>query len=558
VTAKTARAAIYARVSTDEQVAGTSLGTQLDRCRTHIAAQGWTLVGEFVDEGVSGAKASRPQLDRLMDGVGRGSFDVVVIAKLDRIGRSMRNLAQLMGELDDRGVALVSISESFDSLTPAGRLQRNMLGSFAEFERAMIRERMMTGVEATALAGNWPCGRTPFGFRTVRRGRSSVLEIDEAEANVVRKAVELILEERLNSVQAATRLNAAGLRPRSAPRWTASSLRKLISAEWLSGTYQWRRAGRGAKTGPPVSLAIPPLISSQLHDRLRARVAQTAQAKSGHAEQYLLSGRLRSACGATMWGIGAPTKPSYRCSGRYAQPLSPEERCACRTVNARYADAIVWEQVQAVLTDSDRLLAMAGLELDRAETSLTLGSENLTTLDRRIARLAKAAGEQLAAMLAKGLDPAIAQQAMTSLGEDLAATRSARDRLAAWQQSNAQVVDRTQRLLSLVAGAAQMLPRAELETRRRVLELLEVQVSVSAWESCSTCGGRGSFGVKGVGGKASREPGARASPCPTCLGSRAIPLLQIRGVIPELPSLEAPLGAGDEVPRWPFVLSALK
>ena len=83
------RAAIYARVSTDEQVDGTSLGTQLSRSRAYAAAHGWEIAGEYVDEGVSGARATRPALDRMMAEARRGRFGVVVVAKLDRFGRSV-------------------------------------------------------------------------------------------------------------------------------------------------------------------------------------------------------------------------------------------------------------------------------------------------------------------------------------------------------------------------------------------------------------------------------------------------------------------------------------
>lgn len=84
---------------------------------------------------MSGARATRPELDRLVALCQAGAVDVVVVAKLDRPGRSVRHLSDLIGRLDDWKVRLVSVAESFDSTTPSGRLQRSMLGSFAELER---------------------------------------------------------------------------------------------------------------------------------------------------------------------------------------------------------------------------------------------------------------------------------------------------------------------------------------------------------------------------------------------------------------------------------------
>src|ERR1039458_157353 len=124
------RAAGYARVSTDDQVRdGTSLATQRERGIAYIALNKWSLVEEFVDEGVSGAKASRPALDRLMNACRSGEVDVVVVTKLDRFGRSTRHLTSTLGELDELKIAFISLAEAFDSTSPSGRLQRNMLAS---------------------------------------------------------------------------------------------------------------------------------------------------------------------------------------------------------------------------------------------------------------------------------------------------------------------------------------------------------------------------------------------------------------------------------------------
>ncbi|MDP9397688.1 MAG: recombinase family protein [Actinomycetota bacterium] len=121
------RAAVYTRVSSEEQASGgTSLETQAERCRAYCTARGWTVVDTYVDAGVSGAKASRPALDRLMADVRAGQVDAVVIAKLDRLGRSLRHLAPTLGEMDDRGVALVSVAETFDSGSASGRLLRGI------------------------------------------------------------------------------------------------------------------------------------------------------------------------------------------------------------------------------------------------------------------------------------------------------------------------------------------------------------------------------------------------------------------------------------------------
>ncbi len=160
------RAAIYARVSTLEQARdGTSLESQVRQCRAFVASKGWTVAGEFIDEGVSGARDSRPQLDRMLGAVRTGDLDVVVVAKLDRFSRSLRHLVNTIPELEDSGVAFVSVAGSIDGTTATGRLFRSVIGAFAEFERDRITERMLEGHQRTAEAGGWTGGPPPFGYR---------------------------------------------------------------------------------------------------------------------------------------------------------------------------------------------------------------------------------------------------------------------------------------------------------------------------------------------------------------------------------------------------------
>lgn len=159
--AKTVRAALYARVST---LNGQDVGLQLDELRQVAGQRGWVLVEEYVDEGVSGAKASRPGLDRLLADAQRGRFDVVLVWKLDRLGRSLQHLLGVLDDLAGWGVGFASVRDAgIDTTTPAGRLMLQILGAFAEFEREMVRERVIAGVRRAQAAGKH-CGRPRVEF----------------------------------------------------------------------------------------------------------------------------------------------------------------------------------------------------------------------------------------------------------------------------------------------------------------------------------------------------------------------------------------------------------
>ncbi len=142
------RAAIYARVSTFDQ----EPENQLAEIRRYIAARGWTAV-EYVDRGISGAKDRRPALDRLLIDARRRRFDVVVVWRLDRLGRNLRHLITLLEELQALGIAFVSLNEGIDATTPAGKLQMHILGAIAEFERARIAERVKAGLQRARAQG---------------------------------------------------------------------------------------------------------------------------------------------------------------------------------------------------------------------------------------------------------------------------------------------------------------------------------------------------------------------------------------------------------------------
>jgi putative DNA-invertase from lambdoid prophage Rac len=143
------RAGVYARVSTLDQ----HCENQLVELRRYCEARGWTIVREYVDEGVSGAKERRPALDELVKDAKRRKIDVLVVWRLDRLGRNLRHLILLLDDLQATGVSFVSLSEGIDATTPAGRLQLHVLGAIAEFERERIRERVRAGLSRVKAAG---------------------------------------------------------------------------------------------------------------------------------------------------------------------------------------------------------------------------------------------------------------------------------------------------------------------------------------------------------------------------------------------------------------------
>ncbi len=146
------RAAIYARVSTAN---GQTPENQLRELRRVAEKSGWLVVAEYVDKGISGAKGrdQRPEFDAMCLSATRREIDVVMAWSVDRLGRSLQHLVGLLGELHGAKVDLYLHQQGVDTTTPAGKALYQMLGVFAEFERAMIRERVLSGLQRARAQG---------------------------------------------------------------------------------------------------------------------------------------------------------------------------------------------------------------------------------------------------------------------------------------------------------------------------------------------------------------------------------------------------------------------
>jgi DNA invertase Pin-like site-specific DNA recombinase len=153
------RTALYARVSTSDK--GQDPEMQLRELREHCQRRGWEIIGEYVDVGVSGSKDSRPELNKLVADAHRRKLDAILVWKLDRFGRSLKHLVNSLAEFESLGVAFISLKESLDLTTPAGRLMFGIISAMAEFERDLIRERVRSGI-ANRRAKGFRVGRKPI------------------------------------------------------------------------------------------------------------------------------------------------------------------------------------------------------------------------------------------------------------------------------------------------------------------------------------------------------------------------------------------------------------
>src|SRR5437764_2229586 len=190
------RCAVYTRKSSEEGLDQdfNSLHAQRDACEAFIrsqAGEGWRLrKAHYNDGGLSGGTMERPALQRLLEDIKSGLIDVVVVYKVDRLTRSLADLAKIVEIFDAAGVSFVSVTQQFNTTTSMGRLTLNVLLSFAQFEREVTGERIRDKIAASKQKGMWMGGWVPLGYD--RKDRT--LTINETEAKTVRSIFELFLK----------------------------------------------------------------------------------------------------------------------------------------------------------------------------------------------------------------------------------------------------------------------------------------------------------------------------------------------------------------------------
>jgi DNA invertase Pin-like site-specific DNA recombinase len=152
------RTALYARVSTLNN--GQDVSMQVREFEEFCASRKWTVADRYIDNGISGSKDSRPEMNRLMADAKRRKFDAVVVYRFDRFARSTRHLVNALAEFNALGIQFISMHEGIDTSTPNGRLVFGVFASIAEFERDLIRERVRSGI-ANRKAKGLRTGRKP-------------------------------------------------------------------------------------------------------------------------------------------------------------------------------------------------------------------------------------------------------------------------------------------------------------------------------------------------------------------------------------------------------------
>lgn len=221
----TRRAVGYARVSTRDQADnGHSLDAQRAKIEAYATLHELALVEIAIDDGYSGKSLERPGMGRMLDLIRRRAVDVVVVAKLDRITRSVRDLGELIERFQGSGVEFASVADNIDTATASGRLVLNVMGSVAQWERETIAERTADALAHLRANGKRVSRFAPFGYRLTPDGRC---EPDAHEQKAV-KLIRRLRSEGMTLNAIADELAAQGYDARNGQRLSAKVVRSVL------------------------------------------------------------------------------------------------------------------------------------------------------------------------------------------------------------------------------------------------------------------------------------------------------------------------------------------
>lgn len=394
------RAAVYARVSTDEQAERRTIESQLHACREHAERQGWQIVEEFCDQGVSGSVPleERAAGERLLAAAEEKAFDLTLVYRLDRLSRDTLGCLLALKRLEALRTPVVSVDERFDD-SPSGQFARTVMTAVAELEKNLIRQRTMAGrARQVRDNGKYLASTTPFGYR--RDPKAGQLLEHPENAEVVRQMFKWA-REGLGLKAIAARLDQEGVQPPNPPKrkskwgWHFTTVHKILTAR--------RYVGQATYSGEPMT--CPALVDEETFDAVqealsRRRRDSPRKTKRLYLLQHLLYCRHcggRYAAKTTKQRAGFVA--IYHCRKRAVYgPKAGHEGIRWRWP-AEELEAPVKRHVLKVFTDRDYLLREAEVwvertrreasERERQETNLRARIEALREEELRVLELAR-------------------------------------------------------------------------------------------------------------------------------------------------------------------------
>jgi site-specific DNA recombinase len=465
------RVCLYMRISTDEDHQPTSLGTQRERLERYCQAmEDWHVVHAFEDQ-ASGVTLDRHGLQQALGLARKRRFDLLLVYRVDRLSRKVRQLAGLAEELDRLDIVLNSATEPFDTGSPAGRMMLQMLGVFAEFEHATIVDRVTAGLERRVREGRWMSGRTPYGYTRA----NGMLVPDPVRAPVVRRVFQLYAEGKLGTTAIARQLDAEGAPAPRRQGWSPNALRLILANPAYRGLIRWNDSLFEGLHEP----LVDEQAFEKAQDILRRR-GEDASLRRGNPSEFLLSGLVRCHhCGRAYVGTSAHGRSQrytyYACSTRYKYGPS---KCKGERLPKGRLEAAVLSQLADLYRDGrliERALAGAAAHVAKERPRV---EEQLASARAEIARVERKLDRYFEAFEAGDLSAGLCQEHLRGHRERLEILREHEADLARPLATQAHTPPDAAALAGLADQLDEILANESPEQAKELLRLLVKEIRV--------------------------------------------------------------------------------
>ena len=393
--------AIYCRVSSDEQAERGTIDNQKQFAEQYCRLHNLSIYDYYMDDGITGTMPihKRPAGQRLLRDAANKCFDTVIFYKLDRLGRSLRVILDAVGQLEQRGISIKSMTEQFDTTTPAGRFGLNIFATVAELDRETILDRMHQGAIRNARLGKWLCGLPPYGYKVI----DGYLEPDEqpidglpySPADVIRIIFDmaakgnstLVISNHLNDLNIPSKYKLHDTTRKCSGYWYQSKVLNILH----NTVYFGHRVH-----GKQIEQTVPAIVAKDTWDKAQEQIKLNfCQPTLIKQHEYLLRGLIKCGkCGSSYCGIttgiskrshGKPTT-YYACSGKTkARPKALAHlRCRATNVKADWLEDLVWQDCLRYIQTPGRLLldSKSVFDADAAKQELDAMTATLAGVDK--------------------------------------------------------------------------------------------------------------------------------------------------------------------------------
>lgn len=363
--------ALYLRVSTDDQKTAATIENQIRELEEYLKQNPQFKVYKwYKDDGVSGTIpfTERPAGKQLIEDAKAKKFEMVLVTRTDRFGRSMIGILKSVEILENLNIKFRAILEPFNTEEPAGRYMFNNMANFSEYDINSIKQRLMHGINRAAENGKWPGGVPPYGF-TLDKDRHLIIYDEKvifgiySEADIIKKIFYLVAECKMTCKKAADILNSEGIPTvtiknnhlkRKKANWSSETIRQLIKNEVYKGTFIFGK--RSKDPNRKIIINVEPIVSETIWDAAQGILKQNIITSPRNAKNpYLLTGKIRcSECGKTFTGLQYRGYTYYACSGFRFKSSYDNTRCINSLIRADSVEKEIWKDISEFIKKPDR------------------------------------------------------------------------------------------------------------------------------------------------------------------------------------------------------------